>query len=50
MCVFYICLFDVRRLRIDTKKIETWRSISELYVEVYVLINVHLLVRSIQIC
>jgi hypothetical protein len=33
--VFYICFFDVKLPEDDLKKVETCRSISELYVKVY---------------
>jgi len=34
--VFYMCLFDVIITEDDLKKIETFRSINELYVKMYV--------------
>jgi len=39
--VFYVCLFDVRLLEDDLKKIETCRSISELYFKVCINILVY---------
>ena len=33
--MFYICLFDIELPEGDLKKVETCRSISELYVQVY---------------
>jgi len=35
--VFYTCLFEVKLPEDDLKKIETFRTISELSVEVYFL-------------
>jgi hypothetical protein len=34
--VFYMCLFDVKILEDNLKKIKTCRSVKELYVKVYV--------------
>jgi len=39
----YTFLFDVRLPENDLKKTETCRSVSGLYVKVYILIPVHLL-------
>jgi len=38
--VIYICWFDVRIPEDDLKNIETYRSVSEFYVKVYILILV----------
>jgi hypothetical protein len=45
--VLFVRLFDVR-LPEDMKKIEIFRSISGLYVEVYILMLVHFSVLSIK--
>ena len=47
--VFCVCLFDVRIPEDDLKKIETWRSISGLYVKLYILMFLHLLALSISV-
>jgi hypothetical protein len=46
--VFFICLFDVRLSEDDLKKIEIFRSISGLYVEMYTLMLVLFSVLSIK--
>jgi hypothetical protein len=48
--VFYVRLFDVRLPEDDLKKIETCRSISELYVKLCILVLVRVLVVTVRVC
>jgi len=50
LSVFYVCLFDVRLPGDDLKKIETCRRISGLYVNLCILVLVHMLVVPVRVC